>query len=104
VRGVQLLLDNRIKVRFKAMALRSNVHELSEIARFCRQRTRDYFRFDPFLHLRFDGNKKRNSEIKRERLSPEDIVDLEKNDHERIFHTPTATIFFIVVQVVEVLH
>jgi radical SAM protein with 4Fe4S-binding SPASM domain len=81
--SVELLLDNGIKVRFKAMALRSNVKELLGIARFCRKRTKDYFRFDPFLHLRFDRNEKRNAEIKSERLSPEEIVAIEKADFER---------------------
>ena len=83
MRGLNLLLKNGIKVRFKAMAMRSNVHELPQIAEFCRQRTKDYFRFDPFLHLRFDGNPKRNEEIKSERLLPEEIVAIEQADSER---------------------
>jgi radical SAM protein with 4Fe4S-binding SPASM domain len=82
-RGLELLLEAGIKVRLKAVALRSNVHELPEIAIFCRERTRDYFRFDPFLHLRFDGNPVRNKEIKSQRLSPEKIVALERSDPER---------------------
>ena len=65
------------------MALRSNVHELPEIARFCRQYTCDYFRFDPLLHLRYDGDPQRNAEIKLERLSPEEIVAIEQADEER---------------------
>jgi len=81
--GLGLLLKSGIKVRFKAMALRSNVHELSEIASFCRERTKDYFRFDPLLHLRFDGDPVRNQEIKSERLTPEKIVALEKADPKR---------------------
>jgi radical SAM protein with 4Fe4S-binding SPASM domain len=83
MQGLNLLLENGIKVRFKAMALRSNVGELPKIAEFCRQRTKDYFRFDPFLHLRYDGNKEKNDEIKSERLSPEEIVNIEKFDSER---------------------
>jgi radical SAM protein with 4Fe4S-binding SPASM domain len=83
MRGLNLLLKNGIKVRFKAMALRSNVDELPQIAVFCRERTKDYFRFDPFLHLRFDRNPKRNEEIKSERLSAEEIVAIERADHER---------------------
>jgi len=83
MRGLDLLLENNIQVRFKAMALRSNVQELPEIAKFCRQRTKDYFRFDPFLHLRFDGNLKRNREIIAERLSSREIVAIEKADSER---------------------
>lgn len=83
MRGLNLLLGNNIKVRFKAMALRSNVQELPEIAKFCRQRTKDYFRFDPFLHLRFDRSPKRNREIIAERLSSREIVAIEKADPER---------------------
>lgn len=82
-RGLKLLLEGGIKVRFKAMALRSNVDELPEIAGFCRARTKDYFRFDPFLHLRFDGDAARNREIQLERLSPKEIVAIEKSDPER---------------------
>ena len=83
MRGLDLLLENGIKVRLKAMALRSNLHEVAEIARFCRGRTYDYYRFDPFLHLRFDGDPARNEEIRSERLTPEEIVALERADPER---------------------
>ena len=82
-RGLNLLLKSNIKVCLKAMALRSNVHELAAISQFCRQRTKDYFRFDPFLHLRFDRNLKRNREIISERLSAEEIVGIEQVDSER---------------------
>jgi len=82
-RGLELLLAGGVKVRLKAMAMRANVHELPEIARFCRERTKDYFRFDPLLHLRFDGNPERNQEIRAERLSPTEIVDIERADDER---------------------
>jgi radical SAM protein with 4Fe4S-binding SPASM domain len=83
MRGLNLILDNGIKVRFKAMAMRSNFHEVPEITRFCQERTKDYFRFDPLLHLRIDGDPVRNEEIKSERLSPEEIVALERSDPER---------------------
>ncbi|MCK4338325.1 MAG: radical SAM protein [Candidatus Aminicenantes bacterium] len=83
LKGVDLLLEGDINVRFKAMALRSNLHEIPEIARFCRERTKDKFRFDPFLHLRYDGNSFRNREIRSERLTAEDIVELEEADPER---------------------
>jgi len=83
LKGLELILESGVKVRFKAMALKSNVHELPEIAKFCRARTKDYFRFDPQLHLRYDGNPERNEEIRSERLSPEEIVAIEKADPER---------------------
>jgi radical SAM protein with 4Fe4S-binding SPASM domain len=81
--GLGLLIESGVKVRLKAMALRSNVYELPEMARFCRQHTKDYFRFDPLLHLRFDGDAERNAEIRAERLSPTEIVQIEQADKER---------------------
>ncbi len=82
-KGLDLLIANGIKVRLKAMALRSNVEELPEIARFCRQYTNDYFRFDPLLHLRYDQVALRNAEIQSERLSPAEIVAIEQADEAR---------------------
>ena len=84
MRGLALLLEGGIKVRLKAMALRSNLHEIPKIARFCREKTRDYFRLDPFLHLRYDGDPLRNEEIRSERFSPEEIVALERSDPKRL--------------------
>ncbi len=82
-RGLDLLLESGVRVRFKAMALRSNVRELPEIARFCKERTKDYFRFDPFLNLRYDGDAVRNCEIQSERLSSEEIVAVERAHSDR---------------------
>jgi radical SAM protein with 4Fe4S-binding SPASM domain len=84
MKGLNLLLENDIKIRLKAMAIRSNAEELPMIASFCREKTKDYFRFDPVLHLRYDRNKKRNNEIIAERLTPEEIIKIEKNDAERL--------------------
>jgi len=82
-RGLSRLLESGIKVRLKAMALRSNAAELPQVAHFCRAKTKDYFRFDPMLHMRFDGNALRNKDIEAERLSPGEIVALEQLDSER---------------------
>jgi len=84
VRGLALLLETGIKVRLKTMALRSNLHEMPEIARFCRQKTKDFSRLDPFLHLRYDKDEARNEEIRSERLSPKEIATLEASDPERL--------------------
>jgi len=81
--GLDLLLESGVKVRLKAMAVRSNLHEMPEIERFCRERTKDFYRFDPVLHLRVDGNALRNEEIRSERLSPDEIVALERADSKR---------------------
>jgi radical SAM protein with 4Fe4S-binding SPASM domain len=82
-RGLGLLAGSGVRVRLKAMALRSNHHELAAISVFCRAHTKDYYRFDPLLHLRFDGNASRNAEIIAERLTPEEIVAIERADSER---------------------
>jgi radical SAM protein with 4Fe4S-binding SPASM domain len=82
-RGLDLLLEAGVKVSLKAMALRSNVHELEEIGRFCRALTADSYRFDPMLHLRFDRDPERNREIREERLSPAEIAAVEQADRER---------------------
>jgi len=81
--GLNRLIECGVKVRLKAMAIRSNFRELPAIADFCRARTKDYFRFDPHLHLRFDRNEERNLMIKAERLAPEEIVVLERADEGR---------------------
>ena len=76
-RGLDLLKEAGIKVDLKAMALRSNAHEFPAIARFCRERTKGFFRFDPILQLRFDKNAERNAEIRTERLSAEEIIAID---------------------------
>lgn len=83
MKGLNRLLGSGIRVRLKAMAMRSNYAEMSAVAAFCRTHTKDYFRFDPQLHLRFDGNARRNKEIIKERLTPDEIVALENADKER---------------------
>lgn len=83
LRGLDLLVQNNIPVRLKAMALRSNFRELPDIAEFSRKYTKDYYRFDPLLHLRYDGNAERNEEIISERLSAAEIAEIEHADPER---------------------
>ena len=83
MRGLEALFEAGIQVRLKAMALRSNLDELEAIAAFGRKYTKDYYRFDPVLHLRFDGDPRRNAEIISERLTPEEIVALERADEAR---------------------
>ncbi len=83
MRGLDLLFASGVRVRLKAMAIRSNLHEQQAIADFCRVRTKDYYRFDPQIHLRFDGDAARNVEIRGERLTPDEIVALERADEKR---------------------
>ncbi len=83
MRGLNLLLDSGIPVDLKAMAIRSNIEELEQIALFCKKKSKSPFRFDPLLHLRFDGDRKRNQEIMSERLTPEEIAVLDRQDYLR---------------------
>ena len=82
-RGLDLLKENNLKFRLKAMALQSNMYEMDKIAEFCRTETKDYFRYDANLHLRYDRDPVRNQEIKSERLTPEQITQIEGRDDER---------------------
>lgn len=83
MRGLDALFESGVRVRLKAMAVRSNIEEMEAIAAFGRSRTRDFYRFDPQLHLRFDGDLQRSAEIKMERLTSQEIVALERADDQR---------------------
>ncbi|HSA96513.1 MAG TPA: radical SAM protein [Acidobacteriota bacterium] len=82
-RGLARLLGSGLTIRLKAMALRSNKHELAAIGDFCRRRTKELYRFDPQLHLRFDGDEARNAIIRSERLSEREVARLERADPQR---------------------
>jgi len=79
-KGLKMLSAGAIKVGLKTIAMRSNLEEMPEIFRFCQERSRDYFRFDRLLILRHDGDPARNAMIRSERLTPEQIVQLEQAD------------------------
>lgn len=82
--GLDRLLSDGIPVTLKAMALRSNYEEMPQIARFCREFGNHDYRFDASLHLRYDGDSLRNRDIIAERLSPEQIIELEKSEPARL--------------------
>lgn len=69
-KGLNLLHDSGVKVRLKTVGMRSNLHELSNITRFCRDKTKQKSRLDCVLNLRYDRDTVRNEEIRSERLSP----------------------------------
>ncbi len=83
VAGLDALFAAGIRVRLKAMALRSNLDDMETIAEFGHSRTKDFYRFDPQLHLRYDRDPVRNEEIKAERLTPQEVVALERADTTR---------------------
>jgi len=81
--GLDLLLSNNVPVSLKAMAIHSNVHEIEEIAEFCTKYSKKKFKFDPFLHKRYDQDAKRNKLIESERLTKDEIVRIEHNNFAR---------------------
>ncbi|MBN2399941.1 MAG: radical SAM protein [Candidatus Aminicenantes bacterium] len=83
-KGLERLLENGFHVQLKAMALRSNFAEFPEIVRFCRKRSANHFRIDPFLHLRYDRDDQRNRWIKEERLTTPEIIEIEQLDPDRL--------------------
>jgi len=83
LRGVELLEAGGIGARYKATVMRSNLHEADAMASFGKAHTKDYFRFDPLLHLRYDGDAGRNADICAERLTPDEIVAVEQADPQR---------------------
>ena len=83
MRGVKLLLENNLPVTLKAVLLKSNLHEFQEIQNFCELYSKGPFRYDPFLHLRTDGNIKKNNKIRSERISGKDCAYLEQLNRER---------------------
>lgn len=81
--GIKKLKEAGIKTGLKAVAMRSNFHELPDIFSYCRKFSDTEFRFDPFLHFRYDGDPSRNKDIQSERLTADEIVNLEKEDKKR---------------------
>jgi len=84
-RGLTALVENGVQVRLKAMALRSNLEDIPAITALGQGYTKDFYRFDPVLHLRYDRDPQRNAEIVAERLTPEEIVMLETSDQARFY-------------------
>lgn len=79
LRGVHSLLDTGIPLKLKAMAMKSNKHELWEIKRFAENLGVD-FRFDAVINPGLDGSRNPC----KERLSPEEVVELDLLDLERV--------------------
>jgi MoaA/NifB/PqqE/SkfB family radical SAM enzyme len=84
IRGVELLEASGVRVSYKSVAMRANYDEMAAIADFCREHSSEPFRFDPFLHLRYDRDPVRNSEIWAERLNAAEIVALEESNPARL--------------------
>ena len=79
MRGIKLLNERKIPMKLKTMVFSLNKHELDDMKDFAGELEVD-FCFDPILNYRLDGN----SKPAKYRLSPEEVVELDKKDHERV--------------------
>lgn len=77
-KGLDRLLAGGVTVHLRAMALRSNKHEIAAVTDFCRTFAKGAFAIVPHLDLRYDRDEARNVYIRAERLSPKEIVRLER--------------------------
>jgi len=82
-RGLDRLLAGGLNVHLRAMALRSNKHEIAALADLCRAWSKGSFEIAPYLDLRYDRDEARNVIIRAERLDAREIVRLERSgpDH-----------------------
>lgn len=76
--GIDLMLERGLHLRLKSVVLRSNRHELPQMAEFANQLD-VYFRYDAMLWPRLDGGRQPFAQL----LSPEEIVALDRDDAER---------------------
>ena len=78
LKGIHLLLERKLPLKLKAMALTLNKAELGEIKNFARDSGLE-FGFDPLIIPAYNGSKKPCSF----RLSPQEIVELDQQNQER---------------------
>lgn len=78
--GVDFLLERKLPVFFKTMVMKSNVHEFDEIRNWAENELKRPFRFDTIINPRLNGDQ----DVLEERISPEQIVQLQYSDPEEI--------------------
>jgi len=84
MKNLEALRMAEIPYRLKAMVIRSNYSEFGKISDFSKQNTMDFYRFDPFLHLRADGDEAKNKIIKEEIITDEEVLAVESTDKNRM--------------------
>ena len=80
MQGIRLLMERDLPLKLKSMALTSNKHELWDMKRFVEDELGLEFKFDAILNPRCDCSQS-PLEV---RLSPEEVVELDLQDPERI--------------------
>ncbi|HYO77189.1 MAG TPA: radical SAM protein, partial [Thermoanaerobaculia bacterium] len=79
IRGIHLLLERKLPLKLKTVALTINKHELKAMRQFAEELGVE-FKFDPMINPRIDCS----SSPLAVRLSPADIVTLDLDDEERV--------------------
>jgi radical SAM protein with 4Fe4S-binding SPASM domain len=79
IRGIHLLLDRKLPLKLKTVALTINKHEIPAMKRFAEELGVE-FKFDPMINPRIDCS----SSPLAVRLTPADVVSLDLDDPERI--------------------
>ncbi len=85
--GIENLISESVPFSLKTTIMKANYLHVKEIENFCSKyagSTHNRFRFDPFLMLRTDRDQKRNQDIMNQRLTPDEIVQLEKQHPKRL--------------------
>jgi radical SAM protein with 4Fe4S-binding SPASM domain len=78
MRGIDLLMERKLPLELKAVALTLNKHEIRDIQRYAKNLGVN-FRFDPMINHRLDGS----AGPTKVRLSPEEILELDLADEVR---------------------
>jgi radical SAM protein with 4Fe4S-binding SPASM domain len=84
-RGINLLLERKLPLKLKTMLMTLNRHELDQMKSFASSLGVE-FRFDPILHSAIDSSNRPTFL----RLTPEEIIEVEKVDSIRITHWPNS--------------
>ena len=85
LRGIELLLERQLPLKLKTMLMTVNQHELGEMQTYAKSLGVD-FRFDPILNAGLDGSSLPTTL----RLSPDEIVAIERADPGRARHWPES--------------
>jgi radical SAM protein with 4Fe4S-binding SPASM domain len=78
--GIHLLVERRLPLKLKTMALTLNEHEIWELKSFVEDELRLEFRFDAMINPRVDYSQKPLAL----RLSPQRVVELDQQDPKRM--------------------
>jgi radical SAM protein with 4Fe4S-binding SPASM domain len=80
MRGIRLLLDRRLPLKLKTMAIAQNKHEIFDMKRFVEEELALNFKFDAMVNPRRDCSQS-PLEV---RLTPSEIVELDLEDPDRV--------------------